>query len=78
MAGVRERVREVLAANPDDPKLLLWASQVLAQAASAEKKLGPPVSVETVENLQVVLDNFAAQFNPEPADGVEGMAESEG
>jgi hypothetical protein len=69
MAGVRGRVREVLAANPDDPKLLLWAAQVLAQAATAEKRLDPLGGKELSENLQIVLDNFASQLKPEPRDG---------
>jgi hypothetical protein len=77
MTPVRKQVREVLAANPDDPKLLLWASRVLAQAASAEKRLAPPGSAELAENLRMVLDNFQEQLRGPDADGTEEEREEE-
>jgi hypothetical protein len=65
VAQLRSRLRALMASQPDDSKLMLWAAQVLAQASATEKRLGQGDSEELAENVRIVLDNFGQQFMPD-------------
>ena len=62
MWELRQRLREVLAQRPDEVKLLLRGTDVLARAAAAEYRMSSKGRKELAASVQAVLDGLGEQL----------------
>jgi hypothetical protein len=62
LGDLRRRLREVLVRRPDDVRLLLRGTAVLARMAASEHGMSARARGELAENVKAVLDGLGEQL----------------